>query len=83
MTAKTWPNGVQEWFDDQGWCHRDGDLPASIHPDGSRAWFRHGKLHRETGPAYIDADGTESFWLNGKCLDLNPLDLAPSELITP
>lgn len=66
---KTWPNGTEEWFDEEGRCHRDGGLPACIAVDGSRAWFQHGRLHREDGPAFIDQHGRFSFWLNGECVE--------------
>jgi len=66
---KVWPNGTEEWFDIRGRCHRDDDLPASVSTDGAQAWFRHGKLHRENSPAFIDKYGRVSFWLNGECID--------------
>jgi hypothetical protein len=35
--------------------------------DGSKEWCKKGRIwHRLTGPALIDFDGTEYFWLNGK-----------------
>lgn len=35
-------------------------------PDGTRLWFKDGLLHRDGGPAQIDADGTEYWYQNGK-----------------
>jgi hypothetical protein len=28
-------------------CHRDGDKPAIIYPNGRREWYINGKLHRD------------------------------------
>lgn len=68
MRSKAFPNGTVELFDATGKLHNEGDMPASVAPDGSQAWFRNGKPHRDTGPAYIDGDGTVHFWLNGQFL---------------
>ena len=38
------------WYDDIGALHRV-DGPAFIHANGDRSWYRHGKRHREDGPA--------------------------------
>ena len=35
-------------------------------PDGSRVWWRDGKLHRDDGPAYEGANGTREWWRDGK-----------------
>lgn len=37
--------------------------------DGNTKWYKDAKrtiLHREDGPAYIDADGSRAWYLNGK-----------------
>ena len=34
--------------------------------DGRREWRFHGRLHRPDGPAYIGADGTKAWWIDGK-----------------
>lgn len=36
------------------------------HPDGSKAWYRNGLLHREDGPAFICNDGKESWYRHGR-----------------
>jgi hypothetical protein len=36
--------------------HREDDLPALVHSFGFKYWYRHGKVHREGGPAYISID---------------------------
>jgi hypothetical protein len=59
--GNTYANGVLHSFDDKpaeiwlnnkywyklGKLHRDNDLPAIIHSDGSSEWFQNGLLHRE------------------------------------
>lgn len=34
--------------------------------NGEKHWTRNGKLHREDGPAFIDADGNKEWHLSGK-----------------
>jgi hypothetical protein len=36
------------------------------YPNGAKAWFLNGKLHREDGPAWEYPNGTKEWWLNGK-----------------
>ena len=46
--------------------------------DGSRWWYKNGKLHREDGPADIWKDGYKQWWLDGGRIwssDLNKIDL--------
>lgn len=74
--VKVFPNGTRERFNSAGKPDSEGDEPAAVAPDGSRAWFRNGKLHRESGPAYIGADGTVSYWSNGVCLEQNDAGVA-------
>lgn len=66
---RVFPNGTREHFNSAGKLGSKGYEPAAVAPDGSRAWFRNGELHRETGPAYVGADGVVSYWLNGECLE--------------
>jgi hypothetical protein len=43
------------YLDTDGLVHRDHDLPAICHPDGTQQWFQHGVAHRDGDqPAYID-----------------------------
>lgn len=37
--------------------------PATVYPDGTKIWYKHGKIHREDGPAYITSTDTW-FYLN-------------------
>ncbi len=47
--------------------HREGDLPAWIHENGSKSWHINGELHR-TGdkPADVHSDGQKDWYLNGQ-----------------
>ena len=36
-----------------------------IDKDGTKAWYRDGKFHREDGPAIIEPDGYQAWWDNG------------------
>ncbi len=50
-----------------GKCHRNNDLPAVVHFDGTREWYQYGKCHRDNDlPASIDANGTREWWRHGK-----------------
>lgn len=46
------------------------DGPAVIDPrgifGGARKWYRHGKLHRDDGPAIMWGDGDWDYYQNGK-----------------
>jgi hypothetical protein len=61
-----------QWLDTNDEIHRDGDLPAAIFYDTdettiiARAWYRHGQLHRETGPAVCDDQDNIQFFLNNE-----------------
>ena len=35
-------------------------------PDGNKAWFLNGVLHREDGPAFEEPNGNKHWFLNGK-----------------
>jgi hypothetical protein len=37
-----------------------------IDNDGTKVWYKNGKLHREDGPAIEWAHGTKEWYLNGK-----------------
>lgn len=50
-------DGGKEWKY-RGKLHRGGDLPAMETPDFS-AWYRHGLMHRENGPAFVSKDGKD------------------------
>ena len=55
-----------------GKFHRCYDLPAYIFDDGSKFWYQHGKLHRDTIgpdgddlPAVIFTCGTKEWYQHG------------------
>lgn len=61
------------WYDEQGLIHRDNDLPAIEHEDGSQEWWVHGFRHRDpdpiTGrerPACIHTCGNLAYLKKGK-----------------
>lgn len=58
---------VTQWYEDPEMTslHRDGDLPAVEYKMGDKEWWNHGLLHRVTGPAIVNADGSEYYYLNG------------------
>ena len=55
--------GSEFWYDGDGVFHRDGG-PAFTNYN-CRRWYKHGKLHREDGPAMEYADGNKEWWENG------------------
>lgn len=59
-------DGVQVWYT-HGTIHRDGDKPAMI-IRGTVQYLKHGRLHRESGPAVINEYGVKWWYLNGFCL---------------
>lgn len=72
-----WYDGEIEWLKD-GKLHRDPDPvtgevePASIRPDGSRYWFRHGRNHRADGPAILYANGEAEWFFEGTSYGFGP-----------
>ena len=50
----------------KGKLHRDNDLPARIHADGTMSWWQNGKCHRDGDkPACVSVPET-SWWQNDK-----------------
>ena len=58
-------NGTKIWHKN-GKIHRDNDLPAIIYGNGVKYWYKNGRLHREKGPAIVNLDGENEYFLNGK-----------------
>jgi len=57
---------MANWYQN-GKCHRDGDMPAVIHSDGSQEWYRNGELHRGGDqPAIVRNYGSQEWYQNGK-----------------
>lgn len=72
--------GELVWYRDDK-RHRDNDQPAVINPKtGLMMWYQEGKLHREGGnPAVITDSGREEYWLNGKQLFPDQVDITDLE----
>ena len=48
-----------------GLLHRDNDLPAVIHRDGTKQWYQNGLLHRDNDlPAMIYSNGSKCWYQN-------------------
>jgi len=59
--------GITRWYNKAGKLHRENDLPAVMHEDGSREWYINGKRHRENDmPAIIREDGSKEWFVNGE-----------------
>jgi len=59
--------GTTRWYNKDGGCHRDNDLPAMIHADGDKFWYQHGKIHRDNDkPAIEYIDGQQQWFQHGK-----------------
>jgi len=52
------------WHGSNGFFHRDGDIPAIILHHGDMVYCKHGKTHRENGPARIRDDGDVEYWID-------------------
>ncbi|WAC50284.1 hypothetical protein [Frigoribacterium sp. SL97] len=50
----------------QHWTSGGGNTTVTVEPDGKVSWRRDGDLHRTGGPAVIDSDGTQHWYLNDK-----------------
>ena len=48
-----WGDAQKEWY-------RNGNLFLVEFTDGRKEWYQNGALHREEGPAIINADGTKA-----------------------
>jgi uncharacterized protein (UPF0305 family) len=61
---KKFKNSI-EYYND-GELHRDDDLPAIEHADGTKVWFQHGEIHRDNGPAFQLSNGIKVWYKNGQ-----------------
>lgn len=57
-------NARKIWWKD-GLCHRLNG-PAAGWPNVGHEWYKNGKRHRLDGPAFISADGTFEFRIEGR-----------------
>jgi hypothetical protein len=56
---------AETWHDSDGDFHRLAG-PAVIFQDGELRWYRHGRLHRDDGPARVwPAEGIEDWYKDG------------------
>ena len=56
----------KEWKDKKGYLHRLNG-PAVIYKDGDMHWYRHGRYHRDDGPAWLwPSEGIEEWYKDGK-----------------
>jgi len=58
--------GGVAYFDSEHNLHNDNGPAVEYAGGGRRAWWIHGKRHRENGPALIDRMGTEEWYQNGE-----------------
>jgi len=49
-----------------GVIHRDDDLPAVLHKNGTLFWLKDGKTHRKGGPAVLFKDGETQWYQKNK-----------------
>lgn len=80
--AKCLREGVIQVYDETGRLHNNNGHPAAVDLDGSQAWFVHGKLHREDGPAFISGNGIVHFWQNGDFLLQDDAEKVPVSVET-
>jgi len=52
------------WYDSDDMNHREGDMPAQITTNGYMSYWKHGKFHRECGPAVIWPSGRVEYYLD-------------------
>ena len=58
-------DGEQIWYNDGGYPHREGNLPAKVYPDGEKYWMINGDHHRTNGPALVSWDGYKEYHIDG------------------
>jgi len=61
--------GHKQWHDEQGYWHREGDLPATISANGDKYWYKNGMKYRNNNlPAVEYANGSKAWYdRNGRC----------------
>jgi hypothetical protein len=57
---------TKETRDEDGKLHSFNDEPAVIFDHRSKAWYQHGKRHRERDAAFINERGCKYYFLNGE-----------------
>ena len=60
-------NVVSDGFHIDENLHRENDLPAAIYSNGTRAWYKNGKVHRDNDlPAIIRPNGDQEWHREGE-----------------
>ena len=65
-------NGNQSWRNQNGQLDRSGG-PAVIE-NGTKSWYKNGKLHREDGAAIERNCGSREYWFNGEKITKEKLE---------
>ena len=60
-----YPVIIHEWYDDNKQLHREDGSALINLSNKSYHQFRHGKLHREVGPAVMYNDGSVDWYFDG------------------
>lgn len=64
--------GIGKETRDENWdFHSFNDEPSIVSVNGSMMWHKHGECHRINGPAIITANGSKSYYIDGKKLSFN------------
>lgn len=58
--------GTTRWTSSEGKLHRDYDLPAVIHKNGSKQWYQYNKLHRDGDKPASILEGNQFWYQDGK-----------------
>lgn len=60
-------DGTLRWYKNHNIPHRDNDEPAIIFANGTKVWYKEGKIHRDDDkPAIIYHDGSEKWYRHGQ-----------------
>ena len=63
--VKVHEEGGQRYVTVDGNLHSIDDEPGFVWQDGTKFWYRAGKLHRESGPAVVYPNGAEEWFRGG------------------
>jgi hypothetical protein len=61
--VRIFDDGMTAWQLNNEYHREDG--PAIEYPNGSKYYYKYGKLHRDNGPAIIDHDGSQFYYREG------------------
>jgi hypothetical protein len=62
---KNYKYWVFKYINEDNLSHRE-DGPAEEYSNGTKGWYKNGKLHREDGPALESYNGNKYWYKNGK-----------------